>query len=72
MLATFASILDFFQCAFKDVISRASSSDVSVHFFDKLSCAISIPLDVLDKFYKMTFYFVNFLFASLFLSCIPF
>ena len=72
MLATFASILDFFENAFKHIISRASSSDVSVHFFHKSSCAISIPLDVLDKFYKMTFYFVNFLFASLFLSSILF
>ena len=72
MLATFASILDFFQYAFKDIILRASSSDESVHFFHKSSCAISIPLDVLDKFYKMTFYFVNFLFASPFPSCILF
>ena len=60
MLATFASILDFFQYAFKDIISRASSSDVSVHFFYKSSSAISIWLDMLDRFYKMTFYFVNF------------
>ena len=43
-----------------DIISRASNSDVSVHFFYKSSCAISIRLDVLDKLYKMTFYFVNF------------
>ena len=64
MLATFASILDFFQYAFKDIISKASSSDASVHFFHKPSCAISISLDVLDKFYKMTYCFVNFLFAS--------
>ena len=60
MLATFASILDFFQYAFKDTISRASSFDVSVHFFHKSSCTISIPFDVLDKFYKTTFYFENF------------
>ena len=72
MLATFESILDFFEYAFKDIISRASSSDVSVHFFHKSSCAISIPLDALDKFDKMTYYFVNFLFTSLFSSCILF
>ena len=73
MLATFASILDFFQYVhvFKGIISRASSSDVSVHFFPKSSSAISIPLDAVDKFYKMT-YLVNFLFASLFPSCILF
>ena len=71
MLAKFGSILDFFQYAFKDIL-RASSSDVLVHFFHKSSCAISIPLDVLDIFYKMTFYFGNFLFASLFPSCIRF
>ena len=59
MLAIFASILDFFRYAFKDIILRTSSSDVSVHFFHKSSCAISIPLDVLDRFNKMTFYFVN-------------
>ena len=63
MLATFASILDFFQYSFKHIISRASSFDVSVHFFYK-SCAMSNPLDALNKFYEMTFYFVNFLFAS--------
>ena len=72
MLATFASILNFFQYAFRGIISRASSSDVSVHFFHKSSCAISVPLGVLDKFYKMTFYLVNFFFASLFPSCIFF
>ena len=72
MLDTFASILDFFQYANKDIISKASSSEVSVHFFHKSSCAISIPLDALDKFYKMTFYFVNFFFASLIPSCILF
>ena len=72
MLATFASILDFFQYAFKDIISRASSYDVLVYFFHKSSCTIAIPLDALDKFYEMTFYLVNFLFASLFLSCILF
>ena len=55
ILATFASILNFFQYAFKDIISRASSSDVSVHFFHKSSCAISIPLDALDEFYKNDF-----------------
>ena len=66
MLATFASILDFFQYAFKDIISRASSFDVSVHFFHKSSCAISIRLDVLNKFYKITFVSLIFLFASLF------
>ena len=60
MLATFAPILDFFQYAFKDIISKASSSDMSIHFFYKLSCATSNPIDALDKFYKMTFYFVNF------------
>ena len=60
MLATTASILDFFQYAFKDIISRASGSDLLVHFFHKSSCAISISLDVLDKFYKMIFYFVKF------------
>ena len=60
MLATFASILDFFHYAFKRIILRASSSEVSVHFFHKSLSAISIPLDVHDKFYKMTFYFVNF------------
>ena len=72
MLATFASILDFFQYAFKDIISRASSSDVSVYFFHKSSRAISIPLDALDKFYTMTFYLANFWFALLFPSCILF
>ena len=72
MLAKFASILDFFQYALKDIVSRASSSDVSAHSFHKSSCAISISFGVLDKFYKMTFYFVNFLFASLFPSCILF
>ena len=60
MFATFASVLDFFQYAFKDIILRASSFDVSVHFFHKSSCAISILLNVLHKFYKMTFCFVNF------------
>ena len=70
MLAIFGSILDLFQYAFKDIISRASSSDVSVHFFHKSSFALSNPLDELDKFYKITFYFVNFAFASLFPSCI--
>ena len=54
MLDTFASILDFIQMAFKDIISRASNSDVSVHFFHKSSCAITIPLDALDKLYIMT------------------
>ena len=47
--------------AFIDIISRASSSDVLVNFFHKSSKAISIPLDVIHKFYKMTFYFVNLL-----------
>ena len=61
MLATFASILDFFQSRFKDIISRVSRADVLVHFFHKSSCAISIPLDVLHKFCKMAFYFVDFL-----------
>ena len=70
MLAIFASILDFSQYAFKDIISRASSYDLSAHYFHKSSSAISIPLRVLDKFYKMTFCFVNFLFASPFPSCI--
>ena len=32
----------------------------------------SILLDVLDTFYKMSFYLVNFLFASQFPSCILF
>ena len=72
MLATFASILDFFQYAVKDIILKVSSSHVLVHFFHQSTCAISIPLDVLHKFYIMTFYFVNFLFASLFSSCILF
>ena len=54
---------------FKEIILRASSSDVSVHFFHKSSCAIFIPLDAVGKFYKMT-YFVNCLFASLFPPCI--
>ena len=72
MLDTFASILDFIQNALKDIISRASSSDVSVHFFHKSSCAITIPLDALDKFYVMTFISLIFLFASLCLSCILF
>ena len=72
MLATFASSLDFFQYEDKDIISKASSSDVSVHFFHKSSCAISIPLDALDIYYEMTFYFVIFLFASLFPSRILF
>ena len=53
-------LFDYFQYALKDIISRASDYDVSVHFFHKSSCAISIRLDVLDKFYKITFYFVNF------------
>ena len=75
MLATFASIFDFFQYAFNNYISRASSSDVSVHFFHKSSCAISVLLEVLDKFYKMTFYFVNFfvcftIFFTYFCYCI--
>ena len=69
MLFRFASILDFFQYAFKDIILRANSSDLSVYFFHKFSCAIFIPLDVLHKFYKI-FFFLKFLFASLFLSCI--
>ena len=60
MLATFAIILDFFQYAFKDIILKAGNSDVFSHFFHKSLFAISIPLDVLDKFYKMIFYFVNF------------
>ena len=60
ILSTFASILDFFQHAFNSIISRACSSDVSVHFFDKSSCAVLVRFDALDKFYKMTFYFVNF------------
>ena len=72
MLVAFASILDFFQYADKDIISRASSSAKSVHFFHKSSCAISIPLGAIDEFYKKTFYFVNFWFASLFPSCILF
>ena len=72
MLATFGSILDFFQYAVKDIISRASSSDVSVHFFHKSSFAISIPLDTLDKSYKMIFIWLIFLFASLFPLCILF
>ena len=72
MLAMLASFLNFFKYAFKDIISRASSSDVSVHFCHKSSCTISNPLDALDKFYEMTFYFVDFLFASLFPSCILF
>ena len=72
MLAIFASILDLFQYALKDIISRASSSDISVHFFHKSSCTISNLLDALHKFYKMTFYFVGFLFASLFPSSILF
>ena len=72
MLATLASILDFFHNAFKDIISRASSSDVPVNFFHESLCALSIPLDALDKLYKMTFCFVNFLFASVFPSCILF
>ena len=55
MLDTFASILDFIQMAFKDITLRASNSDVSVHFFHKSSCAITIPLDALDKLYIMTF-----------------
>ena len=55
MLATIASILDIFQYASKDIISRASSSVVSVHFFHKSSCAMSNPLDALDKFYKNDF-----------------
>ena len=71
MLSTFESIFDFFQYAFKDIISRVSSSDVLVHFFHKSSCAISIRSDVLHKFYKMIFYFVHFLFASLYI-CILF
>ena len=54
------------------ILFREHSSDVSVHLFYKSSCTISIPLDVLDKFYKMNLYFVNFLFASLLLSCILF
>ena len=70
VLPRFASILDFFQYAFKDIISRANSSDVSVHFFHKSSFAIFIPLDELDKFYKIVF--VKFLFASLLLLCIFF
>ena len=65
VLPRFASILDFFQYAFKDIILRANSSEVSVHFFHKSSCALFIPLDVLDKFYKILF-FLKFLFASLF------
>ena len=60
MLAKIASILDFFQYTFKDIISRASSFDVFVYFFHKSSCAISNTLDALDIFFKMTFYFVNF------------
>ena len=56
VLPRFALILDFFQFAFKDVISRANRSDVSVHFFHKSSCAIFIPLDELDKFYKILFF----------------
>ena len=32
-----------------------------MYFFDKSLCAKSIPLDVLHKFCKMNFYFVNFL-----------
>ena len=69
VLPRFASILDFFQYAFKDIISIANSSDVSVHSFHKSSCAIFMPLDVLNKFYKIL-YFLKFLFASLFLLCI--
>ena len=68
MLATFASILEFFHYANKDIISKASSSDVSVHFFHKSSCAIFIPLDALDKFYKMTFYLLRY-FHHVFFFC---
>ena len=56
VLPRFASILDFFQYAFKDIISRANSCDVSVQIFRKSSCAIFIPLDMLDKFYKILFF----------------
>ena len=55
VLPIFASILDFFQYAFKNLISRANSSDISVHFFHKSSCAIFIPLDELDRFCKFIF-----------------
>ena len=55
MLDTFASIRDFIQNAFKDIISRASNSDVSVNFFHKSSCTITTPLDALNKLYIMTF-----------------
>ena len=72
MLATFVSILYFFQYADKDIILKATISDVPVHFFHKSSCAISITLDALDKFYKITFYFANYLFALLFPLCFLF
>ena len=71
VLLRFASILDFFQYAFADIISRANSSDVSVYFFYESSCAIFISLDELDKFYKIHF-FCEVLHASLFLLCIFF
>ena len=54
MLPRFASILDYFQYAFKDIISRANSFDVSVRFFHKSSRPIFIPLDELDKFYTIS------------------
>ena len=78
----FASLVDFFQYAFKDIISRANSSDVSVHFFYQSSCVIFIPLDVLDKFYKISLFFKVFvcfnisiciflLLYSYFCDCVP-
>ena len=71
-LPRFASILDFFQYAFKDIILRANNSDVSVHFFHKSSCAIFIPLDELDRFYKIHFFcgvFVCFTISIMYFFC---
>ena len=68
VLLRFASTLDFFQYVFKDIVSRAISSDVSVHFFHKSLCTIFTQLDVLDKFYKIHV-FSKFMFAPLFLLC---
>ena len=53
IIALFALTVDNFQFAFKDIFSRAISSDVLVHFIHKSSSRTVIQLGILDNFYKM-------------------
>ena len=58
-LLTFAFTFAFLKYPFKDIFSRASSSDVSAHFIAK-SPSTFISLKELDNFCNMSWVFVEF------------